>query len=60
MKTLSGFKTVTYGVLLALISVFSSPELQAYVGENLPWIGGIAGGVVVLLRSITDSPIFKK
>ncbi len=54
-----GWKTVAFGVLLALISVFSSAEMQSFVAEYLPWIGGILGALVVFLRAITSSPIFK-
>ena len=54
-----GWKTVAFGAALALISVLSSPEVQAFVGQHLPWVGGITGTLVVVLRAITNSPIFK-
>ncbi len=55
---MAGWKTVVFGVLLVLVSVFSSTEVQAYVGEHLSWFGGAAGVIVVILRAITSSPIF--
>lgn len=57
---MKGFKTVTFGVLLALLSVFSNAEMQQFVSENLPTIGGFTGTIVVILRAITDSPMFKR
>lgn len=55
-----GFKTVLYGMVLALISIFSSDEMRAFIAENLPWFGTAAGGIVVILRALTSTPIFKK
>lgn len=60
MIPLAGWKMVIYGVAVALLSVFSSVEMQAYVAANLPWFGGISGLLIVILRAITSSPIFKK
>ncbi len=59
MKFASGFKTVAYGVAIALISVLSSSEVAAFVAENLPVVGGLLGTGVVILRAITGSSIFK-
>ncbi len=55
----SGFKTVAFGVLIALIAIFSSPDMQAFFAENLPWLGGLVGTIIVVLRAVTDSSIFK-
>ncbi len=55
----SGYKTVIFGGLVALTAVFSSPEMQTYFAENLPWVGGLVGTAVVVLRAITSSSIFK-
>ncbi len=56
---LSGWKTVTFGLILALLSVFSNAEMTAWFAENLPAVGGSVGVIVVLLRAITNSDIFK-
>ena len=57
---MKGYKTIVYGVLLAGLSVLSNPEMQAWVGENLPYVGsGIATGIIIL-RAFTNSPMFKK
>jgi hypothetical protein len=55
----SGFKTVAFGVLIALIAVFSSAEMQVFFAENLPMVGGFVGTAIVILRAITNSSIFK-
>ena len=55
----SGFKTVAFGVLVALIAIFSSPDMQAFFAENLPWVGSLVGTAVVILRAVTNSSIFK-
>jgi hypothetical protein len=56
---MKGFKTVAFGVALALISIFSNAEMQAWVATNLPVVGGLTGTLVVVLRAITTSSIFK-
>lgn len=55
----SGFKTVAFGVLIALIAIFSNPEMQAFFAANVPWIGTLVGTIVVILRAVTNSGIFK-
>lgn len=57
---MKGFKTVIFGVLLALISILSNAEMTAFFAEHLPVVGSAVGAVVVILRAITSSPIFKK
>ena len=57
---MKGFKTIAYGALLAALSILSNPEMQIWVGENLPYVGsGIATGIIIL-RALTNSPMFKK
>lgn len=56
---LSGYKTVIFGILLAALSILSNADMQAFVGEHLPWVGGIVGALVVGLRALTTSSIFK-
>ncbi len=55
----SGFKTVAFGVLVALIAIFSSPDMQAFFAEYMPWVGGLVGTVIVILRALTNSTIFE-
>lgn len=57
---MKGFKTVAFGVMIAVLSVASSPEMQAFVAENLPTVGTALGTLVVVLRAVTNSPMFKK
>lgn len=57
---MKGFKMVAYGIILVLLSVFSSEEMRQFFAEHLPWIGSSAGAIVIVLRAITSTPIFKK
>lgn len=56
---MKGWKTVIFGLLLALISVFSSADMQAFFAEHVQWLGGLTGVIVIGLRAVTSSPIFK-
>lgn len=60
MTKIKGFKTVFFGVLLALLSIFTNEDMAKWVAENLPWVGGGIGTIVVILRALTNSPMFKK
>lgn len=55
---LKGWKTVAFGVLLALTTLFSSPEMQVFIGENIPWLGPVTATIVVVLRAVSTSAIF--
>jgi len=57
---IGGYKTVIFGVLLAAISVFSNTEMQGWIMENFEAVGGLTGVIVIVLRAITSSAIFKK
>ncbi len=57
---MKGFKTVAFGLLLAGISVLSNAEMQQFVAENLPALGGFVGTATVVLRALTSSSIFTK
>lgn len=59
MEKTKGWKTLVFGALLVLISIFSNAEVQAFVGEHLPVVGSITGTIVIVLRAITTSAIFK-
>ncbi|KKM09344.1 hypothetical protein LCGC14_1722990 [marine sediment metagenome] len=60
MDKVKGFKTIAFGVLTAVLAVFSSPEMQAFFAEHMKVIGGSVGTIIVVLRALTDSPMFKK
>ncbi len=57
---MKGFKTILFGILLVLTSVFSNAEVQTFVAENLPAVGSAIGTIVIVLRAITSSGIFGK
>lgn len=57
---MKGFKTVILGVLIAAISALSSPEMQAFVAENFAGVGATLGTLVVIMRALTNSPMFSK
>lgn len=57
---MKGLRTVVLGILIALISVFSNADMQAFISEHIPAIGGSIGTAVIVLRAITTSSIFKK
>jgi len=56
---MKGWKTITFGALTALAAALATPEMAAFVAENLPWVGGGLGTAVVILRWLTTTPIFK-
>jgi hypothetical protein len=55
-----GWKTVVFGVLLALVSALSNEEMKQFLVENVEWIGSSIGTIVVVLRALTNSSIFSK
>ena len=57
---MKGLKTTAFGVLTALLSLLSTPEMAAWVAEYLPFVGTALGVAIVWLRYLTNSPIFKK
>lgn len=56
---MKGFKTIAFGLALGLVSLLSNPEMQAFIAQHIPSIGGSIGGMIIFLRFITTSPIFK-
>ena len=56
---LRGFKTVAAGLAIAATAIFSNPEMQAFISEHIPWIGGSIGGIIIGLRALTSSSIFR-
>lgn len=57
---LKGWRTVGFAALLGVTTFLSDADLQQFVAENLPWLGSALGTLIVLLRALTSSPIFKK
>lgn len=57
---MKGWKTVTFGVLLGLIAVFSNTDMQAWISQYVPEIGGLIGTAIIILRALTTSTVFKK
>lgn len=57
---MKGMKTVVFGLFIAALSVLSNADMQAWFAEYLPWVGGMTGTAIIILRAITNSPIFKK
>ncbi len=57
---MTGWKTVAYGLLIAITAALSSAELQQLISENIPVVGGAIGTGIVILRALTSSSIFKK
>jgi len=57
---MKGFKTIGFGILLAILSIFSNPDMVAFISENIPAVGTSIGGIVIVLRAVTSSAIFNK
>ncbi len=57
---MKGWKTVLFGVLIAATGALATPEMQAFVAEHLPVVSGSLGAVIIGLRWLTNSSIFKK
>ncbi len=57
---MKGWKTVAFGVIVAAITMLSGQEFQAFLGDHIPWLGALTGTIIVVLRALTTSPIFKK
>jgi len=60
MKKTQGWKTIVFGIMLVLLSLFTNEEMVAYMSEYMPWLVGSIGVIVLILRTLTKSPIFKK
>jgi len=59
-KMIKGYKTVLFGLALALISIFSNEEMVLFISENVPVLGTFIGTIVIVLRALTSSAVFKK
>lgn len=56
---LKGWKTIVYAGAVFLTGALSSPEMTAWIADNLPMASGAVALGIVILRAITTSPIFK-
>lgn len=56
---MKGFKTIAFGITLILTAVFSDAAVQAFVAEHFQVVGSSIGVIVIALRAITNSGIFK-
>lgn len=56
---LKGWKTFVSGIVIAALAVFSNPDMQAFIAAHIPSIGGGIGALVIILRAITSTSIFK-
>ena len=57
---LRGYKTVIFAVLLGAVTALSNVEMQIFITQHIQWLGPFVGVLVVGLRALTVSPIFKK
>ena len=57
---MKGWKTVALGILIAVLAALSDADMQAWVSQNLPWVGGGVGTAIIILRALTTSAIFEK
>jgi len=55
-----GWKTVVFGVMLVLLALFTNEEMVSYIEDYIPWLFGSIGIIVIILRTLTKSPIFEK
>ena len=55
---MKGYKTIAFGLMLGLLSVFSNAEMQSFIAEYLPEVGGSIATIVVILRALTTSSVF--
>ena len=57
---MKGFKMFSFGLLTAALAVFSNDAMQAFFAEHMEMVGVSVGTVIIILRALTDSPMFKK
>ena len=55
---MKGWRTVLFGVLVALTSMLASPDMQAFIASHIPGLGAVVGTLIVILRALTTSTIF--
>ena len=60
MDKVRGFKTFVFGAALVALAALSNDAVQAFIADNLAWLEAGTGTIVIILRALTNSPIFKK
>ena len=57
---MKGWKTVTYGIAIMLVGIFADNDVQQFVADHWKSVVPLIGLGVVILRAVTNSPIFSK
>lgn len=58
---INGWKTFVFGLALAIFGALEQFDFTQYLdADNAGTVTGIIGFVVIVLRAVTNSPIFKK
>lgn len=57
---MQGFKTFLFGLALLLLGGAESVEFTNFISENAGAYSAAIGTLVIVLRAITKTPIFKK
>ena len=57
---MKGYKTMLFGLLTAALAIFSNADMQLWFADNMELVGGAVGTVIIILRALTNSPMFKK
>ena len=60
MDKIKGFKTFLLGATVVLGALWGDETVKTYVTANYEVVGSIIGGLIIALRAMTSSPIFKK
>ena len=55
-----GWKTIVFGIMLVLLALLTNEEMLAFIGDYIPALMGSVGVIVIILRTLTKSPIFDK
>ena len=52
-------KTIWLGLLTSIVSVVGAkfPETREFLDENWNGVGAILGGIIIILRGLTGSPL---
>jgi len=55
---MKGWRTVLFGVCVALTGILASPDMQAFIAAHIPGLSAVVGTIIVILRALTTSSIF--
>jgi len=60
MEMIKGWKTVIFNILAAILPVLEVVDLTDVLGDSgMAIYGAVIAGINLVLRSLTDTPIFK-